>query len=312
MWQALVTTILFSLSGVCAQRSTLLLGGATANFCRIWVAAALLGLWAHGVGQGLAGASLPYFFVSGIIGFGIGDVALYQALPRIGSRLSILLVHCLAAPFAAATEWFWLGTPLSLVEVLAALTILGGVALALAPGGADVKFSRGRLWSGVVFGVVAALGQGMGAVLSRKAYAVAATAGQHIDGMTAAYQRIIGGVIVGTIFFALVKWHQAQSSPSTVSLRSGLGRAWPWVLANALSGPAVGVGMFQWALMLKGTGVVLPIVALTPLVIIPFSHAIEGERPTRRSLAGGLVAVAGVVALTLANHPEFWRMLGLR
>ncbi len=164
----------------------------------------------------------------------------------------------------------------------------------------------------VVFGVVAALGQGMGAVLSRKAYAVAATAGQHIDGMTAAYQRIIGGVIVGTIFFALVKWHQAQSSPPAVSLRSGLGRAWPWVLANALSGPAVGGGMFQWALMLKGTGVVLPIVALTPLVIIPFSHAIEGERPTRRSLAGGLVAVAGVVALTLANHPEFWRMLGLR
>ena len=312
MWQAFSTTILFSLSGVCAQRSTLLLGGATANFCRIWLAALLLGLWAHLVGQGLSGASLPFFFVSGVIGFGIGDVALYQALPRIGSRLSILLVHCLAAPFAAVTEWLWLGTPLSLAEMLAALTILSGVALALAPGGKELKIRRGTLWVGVACGVVAALGQGMGAVLSRKAYAVAAAAGQPIDGMTAAYQRIIGGVIVATAFLALVKWRQSQSPETAPSFRAGLSRAWPWIVTNALTGPAVGVAMFQWALMLKGTGVVLPIVALTPLVIIPFSHAIEGERPTRRSLAGGLVAVAGVVMLTLVNHPELLRRMGLR
>jgi len=59
--------------------------------------------------------------------------------------------------------------------------------------------------------------------------------------------------------------------------------------------------MFQWALQLKGTGVVLPIVALTPLVIIPFSTVIEGERPGLRSLVGGGIAVAGVVALNLLS-----------
>ena len=31
---------------------------------------------------------------------GLGDVALFQAYPRLGSRLTILIVHCLAAPFA--------------------------------------------------------------------------------------------------------------------------------------------------------------------------------------------------------------------
>jgi len=46
---------------------------------------------------------------------------------------------------------------------------------------------------------------------------------------------------------------------------------------------------------------VLPIVATTPLVIIPFSYLLEGERPSVRSLAGGAVAVAGAVALTLVR-----------
>jgi len=42
-------------------------------------------------------------------------------------------------------------------------------------------------------------------------------------------------------------------------------------------------------------------VATTPLVIIPFSCLLEGERPTGRSLVGGAVAVAGAVALARAR-----------
>lgn len=74
-------------------------------------------------------------------------------------------------------------------------------------------------------------------------------------------------------------------------------RIWPWVVMNAISGPAVGVGCYQWALARHGTGVVLPIVALTPLVIIPFSRYVEGEQPRKRSLAGGFIAVIGVFLL---------------
>jgi len=49
------------------------------------------------------------------------------------------------------------------------------------------------------------------------------------------------------------------------------------------------------------SGIVLPIVATTPLVIVPLAYWIEGERPTRRSLVGGVVAVVGAVALTLVR-----------
>jgi drug/metabolite transporter (DMT)-like permease len=69
------------------------------------------------------------------------------------------------------------------------------------------------------------------------------------------------------------------------------------VLANALAGPALGVACFQWALAVAPTGIVLSIVATTPLVVIPFSMILDGERPTLRSLIGGAVAVLGAVAL---------------
>jgi drug/metabolite transporter (DMT)-like permease len=277
------------------------LGGVEANFWRVWVAGLMLGLWAHLAGQGLSGASLPIFFLSGLVGFGIGDVALYQALPRIGSRLSILLVHCVAAPFGAVVEWLWLGTPLTISQMLAGATILAGVAVALAPG-RQTKLGHGSLWIGVVCAIIGALGQGGGAVLSRKAFAVARAAGETpVDGMTAAYQRILGGVIVGTVVFVWLRWRRSQSGDvlrrATPSRKQVVG----WIVANALAGSVLGVGMFQWALLLKPTGVVLPIVALTPIVIVPFSRYVEGERPTRRSLLGGVVAVAGVVALTLAR-----------
>jgi len=66
-----------------------------------------LAFWAYGFGIGLEGNAFPLFFLSGIIGIGIGDVALFQALPRLGSRLSLLLIQCLTAPFGALIEWLW-------------------------------------------------------------------------------------------------------------------------------------------------------------------------------------------------------------
>jgi drug/metabolite transporter (DMT)-like permease len=116
-----------------------------------------------------------------------------------------------------------------------------------------------------------------------------------VDGITAAYQRILGGVAVTALFFSYVKLRHPSASPAEKR------KAWPWVLANGLSGPTLGVSCYQWALKTTPTGVVLPIVALTPIVIIPFARYVEGERPSWRSLLGGAVAVAGAAALALSR-----------
>ena len=117
--------------------------------------------------------------------------------------------------------------------------------------------------------------------------------------MTAAYQRTIGGLAITAAYFILLALWQADrlsTRPPAPPLRNH-----GWIVANSLCGAVIGVSCYQWALATTPSGIVLPIVATTPLVILPFSYLLEHERPSRRSLAGGVIAVVGAVALTLAR-----------
>ena len=297
MLPALLTTFLWSVSVVCATRSTRYLGSAVANLSRLCLATVLLALWAHTFGKGLGGGGLWFFVVSGFVGFGLGDLALYEALPRIGSRLTLLLMQCLAAPIGALIEWLWLGTTLSVAQIIAGLAILIGVAVALAPGN-HFHLDRKHFLGGTIFGILAAIGQGAGAVLSRKAFQVAAQAGQHIDGGTAAYQRILGGIGVAALYFV---WMRRRSREASATNQVAWRKAWPWVMVNTLGGPVLGVGCYQWALSTTPSGVVLPIVATLPLAVIPFAYRFEGDRPGWRSVIGGMIAVGGVIGLMLVH-----------
>ena len=294
MFASFLTTILFSLSVIFASRSAKLLGGTRANLSRIVLATGFLAVWAHGFGAGFHGPARWWFFFGGCVGFGLGDMALFAALPRIGPRLAILITQCLAAPLAAVVEWAWLGTMLTAAELWCAVAILAGVAVALAPD-RGAKIPRRVFWIGVLAGVGSAVGQGLGAVISRKANVVATLAHFPIDGGSAAYQRIVGGLLVTLIAFVFLRRQKLEAEPQWRA-------AAPWTVANALAGPAIGVGCFQWALATTPSGVVLPIVATSPVVTILLAWCIDGTRPTRRAVAGGLIAVAGAVALKLVQR----------
>jgi drug/metabolite transporter (DMT)-like permease len=296
MVPAFLTTILFSLSAIFGKRLTKIMSGLEANFWRLAMACALLGLWILIFPKSYPDSVFIIFFISGCVGFGLGDFGLFQALPRLGSRSTVLLVHCIAAPFAACVEWLWLGTVLTVLEITCAFVILVGVAIALAPDRQE-GHSKKELLFGIGFGVLAAFGQGLGAVISRKGYSVLQFYGQQLDGPSVTFQRIVGGLLVSGVALFLLQIFRSKEltrrSPEKWS------RGWYLLLFNAIAGPTLGVSCYQWALETTPTGVVLPIVAITPLVIIPIAQWLEGERATMRSLIGGLIAVAGAVCLAV-------------
>ena len=76
-------------------------------------------------------------------------------------------------------------------------------------------------------------------------------------------------------------------------------RLWPWVLANAIAGQTLGVTCMQWALATTNAAVVTAIIALTPVILLPMTRVIEGEKIGLRSLAGSFIAISGVIGLTL-------------
>jgi drug/metabolite transporter (DMT)-like permease len=122
-----------------------------------------------------------------------------------------------------------------------------------------------------------------------------------VDGMTAAYQRMLGGILLGgPVSYWLMIREQARGAVTQGGFAMlARRRAWLWVLGNSLAGPTIGVACYQWALGTTPSAVVLPIVATMPIAVIPLAYLIEGDRPTLRSVLGGLVAVAGAVGLAV-------------
>jgi drug/metabolite transporter (DMT)-like permease len=306
MLAALLTTLLFSISAICGQRVARQIGGVEANFWRICIAAFFLAIWAVFFGTNLRGEALPIFAFSGLMGIGIGDTGYFQALTRLGTRRTVLIVQCFTAPAAAIIEWLWLGTKLNVGEIVFIAVILIGVAVAMAPG-EHLAIPHRQMSLGIISAVVAALGGAFGAVLSRKAYAVAFAAGEHPDPGTTGYQRVLGGALVPALILLVAKWRSAHAHGGifeTKALdvsREKWGRIWPWVLGNGLAGQTLGVTAMQWALEKTPTGIVTAIIAMTPVVLLPMTRVVDGEKIGMRSLAGALIGVGGVIGLA------FWR-----
>lgn len=304
MIASFLAALFFAFNATCATHSVRLSGMRAANLGRLVIAVIVLGLFAHTLGRGFATASLGWFLLSGVIGMGLGDLGGYAAFPLLGSRLTVLMIQCLAAPIAALGEWLWLGTRLTPSQLLWGGVILAGVAVALLPTRSSPPRVRVRP-IGFLFGLIAAAGQGLGALVSRKAVDVATAAGEATHnatfGLNAAYLRILAGLVFTVAWFLVMsrlgRVAPASASPSPADRR----RARLWMLANGLAGPVLGVGCYQWALATTPSGIVLPIAATTPLLAIPIAYLLEGDRPSRRSIAGGVVAVAGCIALTLSR-----------
>jgi drug/metabolite transporter (DMT)-like permease len=232
--------------------------------------------------------------LGGVTGFGVGGVAMFLSLPRLGSNLSTLIVQCGAAVAAAAIEFAWLGTVLVGPQLLWATVTLGGVVIGLLPGSMP-RIAARHFSSGVGWALLSALGQGAGAVLSRKAFAVAAALHDPVDPGTAAYHRALGGLLVATV--VLVVGQCAKRGKLLADVR-----AWPWVFGNALTGPVLGVAFYQWALRTTPAGLVQPIVAIAPLLTIPFAIRIEeAPSPRLRYYVGAMFAVAGATGIALAR-----------
>ncbi|MGA2245734.1 MAG: DMT family transporter [Verrucomicrobiota bacterium] len=305
MVAALLTTLLFAISAVCGYRTARQIGGVEANFWRITIATIVLTVWAFTFGAQFAGAP-GWFMLSGFFGIGLGDSGYFQALPRLGSRRTVLLTQCLTAPFAAVIEWLWLGTKLNFAEAVCVGIILAGVAIALAP--EDHLKIPARDWKiGIGASIFGAFGGALGAVVIRKGYAALADAGLSVDAGTTGYQRVVGGILIPTIAVLALRWRSARAHGPVfaehtwqVSLEKWR-RIWPWVVANALAGQTLGVTCMQWALKDNPSAVVQAIIATSPIVLLPLTRIVEGEKIGLRSLAGAMVAVGGVIGLTFSR-----------
>ena len=249
------------------------------------------------------GALLPVDFplrswillsLSGVIGFFIGDIFLFKALVELGPRIT-MLIQSLAAPTAAVFGWTFLHENYSLHQWVGMAITLAGVSAVVLERGKELspaqKLKVTRVsYRGVVFGVVAMLGQAGGLLLSK---AGMQTETGYLDAFSATQIRALAAFVCFVIFFTVTKkWQDVKMALSNH-------KAVAFTAIGAAIGPFLGVSLSLMTLHYLATGVASTFFSLIPICIIPFSIYLYKEHVSLRAFVGAVIAVFGVYLLVI-------------
>ncbi len=293
----LLTSLCWSFTSIFFTLSGRQVGSAIVNRTRLALALVMVAS-AHWAAQG---QPLPldadlsrwgWLALSGLIGFVLGDAALFQAFVMIGPRLSMLLM-ALSPVMGAALAWLLLGETLSDWEILGMALAIGGVAWVVTDrrNGNSIPDRAPRAYLiGVLFGLGGALGQALGLIFSKE--------GLHGDfsALSGNVIRLIAATI--TIWAFTIVGGQASNTLTALRAKPGALRT---IMGGAVAGPFLGVWLSLIAVQNAPVGVASTLMSFPPILLIPLGWLIFKERITQRAVAGTVLALAGVAVLFL--HP---------
>lgn len=267
------------------------------NVFRTTIAIALLGC-AHVVLLGVllpAASNAQWFWMglSGIVGLGIGDFGLFAAYVTIGPRRT-LLVQASSPLFASVLAFFMLGEAFGLLSILGVAVTLTGIVIVLLEreekSQETFEAKKQKTW-GVFFALVSAMGQGFGAVLSKK--------GMYV-GVNVAMNPL-SAALIRMLLTGLFVWVCALFAGKLPGLRKAVRDkdGIKYTAAGALVGPVIGMTLSMVALANADTGIAQTLMSLMPVIIIPVIWIIYREKTSWRGMLGALVAVIGVAILFL-------------
>lgn len=256
------------------------------NFTKGWVAIALLCLTFLITGQSISSIEFTPFlilFLSGVIGIGFGDTAYFSALNCMGARRT-LLFETLAPPLSAILALIFLQERLAVSAWIGiGLTIAGVIWVILERTSEQHGNFRPRL--GSLYGLLAAIGQATGAVMSRSALI-----NTEIDSLSSTLIRLMGGTIALFVWILLKRQSAEMIKPFRDTQLLTI------IAGTAFISTYLGIWLQQTSLKYATTGVAQALSSTSPLFVIPLSRAL-GDRVTLRSVIGVLISLFGVSLL---------------
>jgi drug/metabolite transporter (DMT)-like permease len=228
--------------------------------------------------------------LSGLVGFVIGDLLLFQAFVVVGARISMLIM-AMTPPFTAFISYFVLDEVLSPMNWVGMGITLFGITLVIlkrenkALNGS--KKLRKRLTSaysvpGILLALGGALGQATGLVLSKKGM------GEY-NAFAASQIRVMTGIVGFAVLLVFMKrynrvWAALQNGPAMKRISLG-----------SFFGPFLGVSFSLIAIQHTKAGIAATIMAIVPVLIIPPAIVIFKEKVNWKEIIGAIITVLGVM-----------------
>lgn len=284
-----ITAIFWTITAVCFELAGKKIGSLSVNYIRLVLAFIFIGLFT----TFYRGMFLPldatleswiWLSISGIIGFVIGDLFLFQAYLEIGSRISMLIM-ALVPPITALLGFITMKEMISISGFLGMfITIIGifVVVLVKNPEGNNFKISKST--KGITYAFIGALGQSFGLIFSKIGMG-------NYDPFAATQIRIIAGIIGFTfVFMFMKKWENLKQAIKNKETAK-------YLLIGSLFGPFLGVSFNLLSIQHTTTGIASTITSLVPILIIPLSILILKEKVWPKEIIGAVISVIGVTIL---------------
>ncbi|MBP7494326.1 MAG: DMT family transporter [Spirochaetales bacterium] len=287
---ALITAVFWTITALCFEFAGKRVGTLSLNLIRLMMGFLFLTLYSW-IFRGMV---LPFdappslwlwLGASGLLGFVIGDLLLFQAFIEIGARIS-MLIYASVPPLSAFLGWIFLGETLSFRGFIGmAVTLLGIAVVVLQkgdPGEEPIKFRHPL--RGVLFALGGALGQAGGLILSKHG-------APSYNAFSATQIRCLAGILG----FGAVLIFSRRTQNFWIALKDKA--AMKVMLMGAFFGPFLGVSLSLLAIQHTSTGIASTIMALVPVLIILPSHFLFREPVLPREVFGAVIAVGGTALL---------------
>lgn len=297
---ALLTAVFWTITALAFESASRKVGSLSTNLIRLFMAFIFIGVY----GLFMRGSFLPlgatahnwiWLSLSGLVGFVLGDLFLFQAYVVVGARVSMLIMS-LTPPITAFIGWIVMGEKLTGQNFLGMFLTLFGIILVLfnresksdaennENGRRKVKLIYPVL--GILLAFGGALGQAGGLVLSK--YGM-----KDYDPFAATQIRVITGVIgFSFIFLFTNSWSKLATAFKNRKAMTRLS-------IGAFFGPFLGVSFSLLSVKHTSTGIASTIMSIVPVLIIAPAVIFLKEKLTIKEVIGSIIAVGGVVLFFL-------------
>ncbi|ERI89861.1 putative membrane protein [Clostridiales bacterium oral taxon 876 str. F0540] len=286
---AFATAICWTATPIAFEAAGKRVGSLTVNFIRLIIAFILIGLFTL-VTRGMflpmdaTSVNWTWLTISGMIGFVIGDLFLFEAYVQIGARISLLIMAAVP-PITALAGFLILGETLTLMDLLGMFITVAGIAMViLVKGKNEKKVKLSHPIKGILFAFIGALGQSFGTIFSKFGMG-------DYNAFAATQIRIIAAIVGFTIVVTARKhWKNIfEALKDHIALRD--------IAIGSVFGPFIGVSLSLLSVQYTTTGVSSTITSISRILIIPISIVVFKEKISLKEILGALITIGGVALL---------------
>ncbi len=285
---ALFVALLWSLGSFIVTSAAQKVGAIQLNIDRLVLGTIyiLLTAWILNIDFTMSSSQIMWLSASGIVGMFLGDSFLFRAFKEIGPRYG-LLVFSLNPAIAAMIAYFTFGEDLGLWGVLGISITLSGIGMVVMD---KRKFAENKFQitgKGVLYAVLAAIGQGTGLVLAKMAYTES-----QLHFFAATSVRLIAAFVCMIPVAIIFKKYK-----NPVKIYSADYKLFGLIALATLMGTYLGVSLSYEAVTHAKVGIASTIMSSMPILMLPMSYFYFKEKIGFKGVLGALLAVGGIAAL---------------